>query len=103
MDYGILKKAGVGQKEFAELVGVSRITINNWVTGRNNPSKHLAQKVRVQLTLVTAANRLGTLPGDIPTMHKTNVLSRKKYIRAKLADAAKKLQARKKLANKTTA
>lgn len=95
MDYTILKKAGVGQKEFADLIDASRVTVNNWVTGKNKPSKHLQKKVKNQLTLVTAAHRLRLLPGEIPTMHKSNVAARKKYIHDKLGDAAKKLRAKK--------
>lgn len=94
MDFEILKKAGVGQQEFAELVGVSRITVNNWVRGKNDPSRHLAKQVKHNLTLITAAHRLKYLPGDIPTMHKTNVESRREYIRDKLDDAALKIKER---------
>lgn len=95
MDFAILKKAGIGQQEFADLVGVSRISVNNWVTGKNQPSRHLTPKVKQQLTLLLAATRLKTLPGEIPTMHKTNVSSRQEYIRDKLADAESILRKRK--------
>lgn len=94
MDFSIIKKAGVGQQEFADLVGVSRITVNKWVSGKNPPSRHVVQKVKHNLTLLTAAHRLKYLPGDIPTMHKSNVDSRREYIHDKLADTAAKIRER---------
>ena len=97
IDYAIIKKAGLGQKEFAELLGVSRVTVSNWVNNKTSPSKHLESKVRNTVTLLTAANRLKLLPGDIPNMHSSNVEERKKYIHDKLADAAKKLRAKKRV------
>lgn len=92
MDFEILKKAGVGQQEFAELVGVSRVSVNNWVRGKNRPSKHLVSKTKQQLAYITVAHRMGLLPGDIPTMHKSNVDSRRDYIHDKLDDAAQKIR-----------
>ena len=95
MDFDMIKKAGLGQQEFADLVGVSRITVNKWVSGKNPPSRHVEQKVKQQLGLLTAATRLKYLPGDIPTMHKNNVLARRDYIRDKLVDTAAKIRERK--------
>lgn len=100
LDYEIIREAGVGQKEFGDIVGTSRVTVNNWVNGKTNPSRHLEKTVRNHLTLLKAAVRLKLLPGDIPSMHKTNVEARRKFIRAKLNLAAKKLRARKRAAKK---
>lgn len=94
-DFTTIKKAGIGQLEFAELIPVSRVTVNNWVSGRTAPSRHVAKQVKTQLTLLRAAVRLRTLPGDIPTMHHSNVESRKDYIRGKLDDAAEKIREQK--------
>lgn len=88
MDFTIIKRAGIGQLEFAKLCGVSRVTVNNWVLGHTTPNKHVATKVGKQLALLKVAVRLRYLPGDIPSMHSRNVTSRAEYIHDKLADAA---------------
>ena len=91
MEFDIIKKAGIGQQEFAELIGVSRVSVNNWVRGKSKPSKHTREKCKRYLTYLKVANRMKLLPGQIPTMHRLNVLSRREYIRAKLDDAAQKI------------
>ena len=91
-DFKIIKKAGLGQLEFADLIPVSRVTVNNWVSGKTKPNKHVVNEVKRNIVLLRAAYRLRTLPGDIPTMHQSNVESRREYIRDRLDDAAKKLR-----------
>ena len=91
MDFSIIKKAGLGQLEFAKLCDVSRVTVSNWVLGRTTPNRHVTKQVARELALLRAAVRLRYLPGDIPSMHKNNVASREDYIHDKLADAAEKL------------
>lgn len=95
MDFTIIKKAGIGQLEFAKLCDVSRVTVSNWVLGHTSPNRHVVKQVAKQLLLLKAAHRLRYLPGDIPSMHKHNVQSREEYIHDKLADASKKLLAQK--------
>jgi transcriptional regulator with XRE-family HTH domain len=90
--FEILEKAGVSQREFAELVGVSRVTVNNWSRGKQKPSNVLSKIAQKQLAYITVAYRLDWLPGDIPRMHRTNVEARKQYISAKLDDAAEKIR-----------
>jgi hypothetical protein len=91
MDFTILKLAGVGQQEFGNLVGVSRVSVNNWVRGKANPSRHVEEKCKRYLAYLKVAHRMKLLPGQIPTMHKTNVASRKEYIRDRLEIAAQKI------------
>jgi transcriptional regulator with XRE-family HTH domain len=62
MDFTILTRAGVTQGQFAELVGVSRPTVNTWVKGRWSPGprhKHRAEKA---LRLIAEAIERGVLP-----------------------------------------
>jgi transcriptional regulator with XRE-family HTH domain len=94
-DFKILEEAGLSQREFAELVGVSRVTVNNWLRGKQKPSNVLAKLAKRQLAYITVAHRLGWLPGDIPRMHKSSVEARSIYIRDKLESAAEKIRQKK--------
>lgn len=93
--FSVLEDAGLSQREFADLVGVSRVTVNNWTRGKQKPSNVITKLAQKQLAYITVAYRLGFLPGDIPRMHRTNVEARKEYIHAKLAEAAEKLKQKK--------
>lgn len=97
-DFDVLESAGVSQREFADLVGVSRVTVNNWTTGKQKPSNVVTKLAQRQLAYITVAYRLGWLPGNIPRMHRTNVEAREEYIRAKLGDAAEKIRQKKRQA-----
>lgn len=37
MDLGTINRAGITQREFAELAGMSRVTVNRWVMGEREP------------------------------------------------------------------
>jgi transcriptional regulator with XRE-family HTH domain len=102
MEWKIIEQSGISQREFAELIGVSRVTVSNWVRGAQKPTKVFARLAKRQLTYLKVAHRLKWLPGDIPKMHKTNVDSRAEYIHAKLTDAAAKIKATQAKAKKTT-
>lgn len=102
MDWKIIEDSGISQREFAELIGVSRVTVSNWVRGAQKPTKVFAKLANRQLTYLKVAHRLKWLPGDIPKMHKTNVGSRKEYIHAKLVDAAAKIKETQAKAKKKT-
>ena len=91
MDFTILETTGVNQKEFGYLVGVSRVSVNYWVSGRSKPSKHVTPQCKRYLAYLTVAHRMKLLPGQIPPMRKGNVEFRRAYIRDKLAVAAEKI------------
>ena len=95
MDFSIIKRAGIGQLEFANLCDVSRVTVSNWVLGHRSPNRHVTKKVAKQLLLLKAAVRLRYLPGDIPSMHKNNVEARAEYIDERLLEAFEKLRIQK--------
>lgn len=40
-----LKQNGMSQKHFAKKLGVTNITVNNWVSGRSKPTSNM--KVRI--------------------------------------------------------
>lgn len=39
LDFTVVARAGLTQREFAALVGVSRVTTNLWVSGKMNPHR----------------------------------------------------------------
>ena len=45
MDFGLIRKSGLRQHEFATLCGVSRTTVNLWVTGKMKPHRLLQDTV----------------------------------------------------------
>ena len=63
--------------------------------GKTDPNRHVVKQVAKQLALLRVSVRLRYLPGDIPSMHKNNVLDRDEFIRDMLADAAEKLREQK--------
>lgn len=64
MKFTILEKAGLSQREFADLVGVSRITVNTWVTGKHQPADHVRPRVLAAIKHLTAMVRDKQLPID---------------------------------------
>lgn len=61
-DFSILGRAGLTQAQFADLVGVSRITVNTWVRKRFNPHPTLRPRVHAALKELRAQVRAGELP-----------------------------------------
>lgn len=60
-----LLEFGVTQAEFAQLVGISRMTVNKWCTERASPSIHLAEKaerVIARLKKLHIGRRLPSAP-----------------------------------------
>ena len=102
MDWDVIEDSGISQREFAELIGVSRVTVSNWIREVQTPNKVFGKLAKRQLTYLKVAHRLKWLPGDIPKMHKSNVDSRQEYIHAKLVDAATKIKATQAKAKKST-
>jgi transcriptional regulator with XRE-family HTH domain len=95
-DFSIVEKAGLTQTEFANLVEVNRITVNNWVRGRTNPHKIWHDRCRKQLGLLRAAVKLKLLPGDLPKPGKNVAEERARKIRATLRKVEKQVRAAKK-------
>lgn len=66
MDFTIIDRAGVTQEEFAEIAGVSRITVNTWAKGHHAPSAASRLRVSPLLAALQAAITAGALP--VPVM-----------------------------------
>ena len=64
-DFSVLKRAGISQGEFGVMVGVSRVTVNNWVRDRCDPSSDHRFYVGRALKALARLIDLGRLPfGD---------------------------------------
>lgn len=91
VDLSLIADTGLSQGEFAELVGVSRVTVNGWMQGRT-PSEKTAPLLRKALAVLRVAKRLKLLPGDMPKPTRHTMEQRAKHIRANLKKASKALK-----------
>jgi DNA-binding XRE family transcriptional regulator len=68
MDFTVVAQAGLTQKEFAAVCGVSRVTANTWVRGKMNPHRYIKQKIAVVLDALHSAVAHADLPlkADVP-------------------------------------
>lgn len=62
MDFGLIARAGLTQKEFAELCDVSRTTVNLWVTGKMNPHRFVRENIERNLAQLAQCVDEGKLP-----------------------------------------
>lgn len=68
MDFTTISRAGLTQREFADLVGVSRVTTNMWVTGKMAPHRFIKDNVEAVLLALNTAieNDQFPLPKSVP-------------------------------------
>lgn len=78
--FEVLEKAGVTQGEFAELVGVSRVTVSIWICKTGKPSARFEAKVKRYLKCLSVAVKLGLLPGNLPSPGRGSGPARKQEI-----------------------
>lgn len=62
MDFAVIAAAGLTQAEFAEVAGVSRITVNSWVRGKMRPHRYIKLDVEALLVKIEAALHNKVLP-----------------------------------------
>jgi hypothetical protein len=62
MDFSLIEKAELTQKEFGRLCGVSRVTANLWATKKFAPHRYIQARVKDNLTAIAAAIEAGLLP-----------------------------------------
>jgi transcriptional regulator with XRE-family HTH domain len=89
LDFDVVTRSGVSQKEFADMLGVSRVTVNRWYNGVAQPSRALNKVVRHALKVFELAIEEELLPGFMPAVHSKNVESRRQYINKALRKAKK--------------
>ena len=66
-DYDVIKRAGVSQGELAQLVGLSRITINKHIKAGTGPlSPNDDRILKEALRRLDSAVRLNVLPQKLP-------------------------------------
>lgn len=64
MDFRLIKEAGLTQGEFAELIGVSRASVNTWVSG-GRPAKFLRPVVKLYLDWLRECIKDNVLPQEL--------------------------------------
>lgn len=74
MNFDIIAKAKITQKDFADICGVSRITVNLWVGGKMQPHRFLQPKVEAALAALEQAVSSGKLPTKSATYTAKQVL-----------------------------
>jgi DNA-binding XRE family transcriptional regulator len=89
--FDLIEKAGLTQREFADLVGVSRVTVHGWTKGQE-PRKMVHKPVTNALTLLRAAIKLKLLPGTMPNPSRHTRQQRADYIRDTLRQARARLK-----------
>lgn len=74
MDFNVIDRAGLLQHEFASLVPVSRVTVNNWVRGHKTPHRYILERVKTLLKVLDAAIEEGDLPLSKGTTNRSGAL-----------------------------
>ncbi len=62
MQFDIIEKAGLTQREFAQICAVSRATVNLWVNGHMNPHRYIRSTVQSKVAMLQRAVTRGLLP-----------------------------------------
>lgn len=62
MEMNSFVKAGLLQREVAELLGVCRVTVNRWFKERTEPHSLIADKVEHTIAQIDEALEVGELP-----------------------------------------
>lgn len=73
MDFTVVSKAGLTQREFAALCGVSRVTVNLWVKEKMKPCRFIAPFVKDTLEAIEHAIEKKRLPLAAKTSRKDRV------------------------------
>ena len=87
MDFTVIERADLRQHEFAELVPVSRVTVNIWVQGHKAPHRYILSKVKTLVAVLEAAIEAGDLPMAKSTTNRSGAL------RQTIKDTIKRMQA----------
>ena len=61
-DFAVLERAGITQQQFADLVGVSRVTVYTWMHARFKPRPSMRLRIERVLSLLQRAVTEGRLP-----------------------------------------
>lgn len=67
MDLGTIDRAGISQREFAALAGMTRVTVNRWIVGERKPQEATRKKAEDTLKRLEVLINEGHLP--LPRKH----------------------------------
>ena len=67
LDFTVVNRAGLTQKEFASLAGVSRVTTNTWVRGKMKPHRYIRARAEKFVALLERAVECAALPLPVTT------------------------------------
>lgn len=62
MDFSVIDRGELTQKEFSVLCGVSRVTVNLWVRNKMQPHRYIRQRIERLVAQLNSAVDQGTLP-----------------------------------------
>lgn len=76
MDFTLIQRADLRQHEFADLCGVTRVTVNLWVQGKMAPHRFIKDHVETALSGLAAAveSHQLPLPASIPKHQRLQAL-----------------------------
>lgn len=86
MDFTVIERAGITQQQFADLVGVSRVTVYTWLHNRFKPRPAMRARVERALQLLSSAINSQQLP--VPHV------DHRAYVEARLSKIATALHER---------
>lgn len=62
-----IESRGWKPKDFSDQVGTSKATVSRWLSGKNQPTLHVADVARaLQLPIEVIYQRMGERPGQLP-------------------------------------
>lgn len=94
-DFSAIAASGVSQQEFAELAGVSRVTVNKYVTGKTAVSRLNAASVKRALAILKVCMKLNSLPGNLPARSRHYTEQRKLVLSQAFEQAEDAIEAHK--------
>lgn len=84
-DWNLIARAGLSPRDFAELVGVSRVTVWNWINGVCAPSQLVAGDAEHLLSVIDKRIKDGTLPLKLENTQTAARNERKRQVRMALS------------------
>lgn len=61
-DFNVIERAGITQQQFADLVGVSRVTVYTWIHARFKPRHAMRERIERALKMLNDAVAADKLP-----------------------------------------
>jgi transcriptional regulator with XRE-family HTH domain len=98
LDFSVIDLAGLSQREFADLSGVSRVIVNRYINRRTAVGSRSYDKVKRTLGLLNICVKLKLLPQTLPGTNNRHTTEERKHAidtaMARAVDAVKAHKAR---------